>query len=686
MSTVFVSCPILDRPEFRMIDSVYQAIATCKEHRVRIYVHENDSLISRVRNAHLSVFLNDAKDCDYFMSIDSDLEIINKYPHNNIFTKLLAHDKDFVGGLYALKNDGKGAACASVPMEKGTVHYDSGLLRMRWLSSGCWCAKRSALERLVAAYPELMYDGDDNMSAKKLYGVYIPYLHTFQENGKTIKKYMSEDWAFPVDPDTNVLCENFIIKKMRDISVGDKVIGFDEYPRVGRQKRQMSISTVVNKYSHVLPKMKITTKDGNSVITTADHQWLVKRNWRGSSPHCGRGNHVANPLGNPCKSLWQRTDMLRVGDSIYSPCDNVVNVDINDENYMVGYLNGMWDGDGCTSLYVGRKQRAIQLSVCDYDIIKRVKLFGNALGIKFNERFRKLNSPKYHDHSILNVQSKQIGYHQWDRSSYEKFMCIYDTRKEIKDHNDIWCRGYMAGIFDSEGHLSAQTLEIAQREFPTVCEKIRKYSKQIGYNFSYNGKTFRMGTIPMIHRFLIDVCPAINRKKVLKTQSKCKDDMLLSQRKLAITKIENLNECGEMMCIETDSHTFIANGYASHNCQRWLDIGGEIYADTSIALKHYGKRAYTLFDTDIITKIIQSGMTVPQTITAKQTATVAPDLPVTPALDKDFDAKIVTEMVRRGATPPVQSVPPINAVKTISLPGAGYDLKMEELCNKNNPK
>jgi hypothetical protein len=30
-------------------------------------------------------------------------------------------------------------------------------------------------------------------------------------------------------------------------------------------------------------------------------------------------------------------------------------------------------------------------------------------------------------------------------------------------------------------------------------------------------------------------------------------------------------------------------------CQRWLDMGGEIWADTSIVLNHYGKRAYKLW-------------------------------------------------------------------------------------------
>jgi hypothetical protein len=200
MAKIFLSVPVLDRPELKMLYSAYQAMLSCREHQVRIYFNENDSLISRVRNVHLSVFLNEYTDCDYFISIDSDLEILNAYSTNNIFTKLISHDKDFVGGLYALKQDNCKPLCSSIPMspeiKRDNIQFDSGLIEMRWLSSGCWCIKRSAIERMVKSYPELAYVGDDNVAGKPIYGLCIPAIFDIQNGDQKFKKYLSEDWAF----------------------------------------------------------------------------------------------------------------------------------------------------------------------------------------------------------------------------------------------------------------------------------------------------------------------------------------------------------------------------------------------------------------------------------------------------------------------------------------------------------
>lgn len=196
MAKILVSLPVLGRPNLRMIQSLYSAIHNCKEHDISIYSSENDSMISRVRNVHLSVFINDYPDYDYFVSIDSDLEIVNKFPTNNIFTKLVSHDAKFVGGLYALKKDGE-KVCASVPMDRNRKpEFNSGLKPMLWLSSGCWCIKREAIEKMINAYPELTYDGDDNMAGKKIFGLYIPMIKKMNIGGKEVNKYLSEDWSF----------------------------------------------------------------------------------------------------------------------------------------------------------------------------------------------------------------------------------------------------------------------------------------------------------------------------------------------------------------------------------------------------------------------------------------------------------------------------------------------------------
>lgn len=200
MAKIFLSIPILEKPDFKMIYSTYQAILSSGKHQVRMYVNENDSLISRVRNVHLSTFLNDYPDYDYFCSIDSDIEIVNCFATNNIFNKLIDADKDFIGGLYALKQFEKPPMCSSIPldtnMNRSNIPFNKGIIEMLWLSSGCWMIKRSVIEKMVEAYPELTYVGDDNVAGKPIHGLCIPAIFEVESNGKKFKKYLSEDWAF----------------------------------------------------------------------------------------------------------------------------------------------------------------------------------------------------------------------------------------------------------------------------------------------------------------------------------------------------------------------------------------------------------------------------------------------------------------------------------------------------------
>ena len=197
---IFLSMPILDRPELNSFFSVYQSMLTCPKHQVRIYFNHGDSLVSRARTYAISAFINDFPDYDYFISVDSDLEIINCYPNNNIFEKLIAHDLDFVGGLYAVKKEGV-RRCSSITMDLTEPQFDTGLIEMRWLSTGCWCLKRSAIEKMIKAYPELTFNGDDVMANKIAYGLYLPMLYDLKEGDfpgvkPPRKKLLSEDWSW----------------------------------------------------------------------------------------------------------------------------------------------------------------------------------------------------------------------------------------------------------------------------------------------------------------------------------------------------------------------------------------------------------------------------------------------------------------------------------------------------------
>lgn len=200
MANIFLSVPILGKPCLQTMYSMYQAILSCPNHKVRLYFNSNDSLIQRVRNVHLSQFLFNYKNCDFFMSLDSDIEILNCYPNNNIFSKLIAHDLDFVGGLYALKKQGVRRS-SSITIDGSIPEFDSGLREMRWLSTGCWCVKRSAIEKMYDIYKDdLLYDGDDNAVGLKVLGIYNPILYDIKKddfpNAKIpCRKLLSEDWS-----------------------------------------------------------------------------------------------------------------------------------------------------------------------------------------------------------------------------------------------------------------------------------------------------------------------------------------------------------------------------------------------------------------------------------------------------------------------------------------------------------
>jgi hypothetical protein len=386
---------------------------------------------------------------------------VNCFANNNIFNKLIAADKDFIGGLYALKQFDKPPLCSSIPLDKdinrSNIPFNSGIIEMLWLSSGCWMIKRSVIEKMAAAYPELTYVGDDNVAGKQIHGLCNPAIFdlTVETTGQKFRKYLSEDWSMPLDPDTKVLCDNFIWKPIKDINSGETVIAFDEYPTGERKTRKIIKTKVIDKVQKLLPKIKIVMEDGNEVITTAEHQWLVKMN---------------------AQAVWERTDKLQVGNDIYNPID------------------------------------------CSDNSTQAIK-------VKFDLKTQKNSTP------------------------------------------------------------------------------------------------------------------------------------LLTQRKTKIKEIVHLNEIGQMICLVTESHTFIANGLASHNCQRWKDIGGKLYADTSIVLKHLGKVPYTLWNVEVVQRN-RPEINTPNSI-AQQT-------------EKPLDQKVFQQVPLM----PENILEKINKINKINpLPAPGFDLQ-----------
>jgi hypothetical protein len=187
MSKIFLSVPILDRPMWQSISSITQSILSSK-HQVQLCCTVGDSLISRARSFDLSRFVE--SECDFFMSIDSDIEV---EPQDNIFDKLVNHNLQFVGGLYSTKSKTK---CSSVALNNTKFAYNIGLIRMKWMATGCWCLRRDTVEQMIKAYPDLTCSKGD-LGTGNLYYLYQPAIVTLQfEDGSTKRHLLSEDYSF----------------------------------------------------------------------------------------------------------------------------------------------------------------------------------------------------------------------------------------------------------------------------------------------------------------------------------------------------------------------------------------------------------------------------------------------------------------------------------------------------------
>lgn len=143
-----------------------------------------------------------------------------------------------------------------------------------------------------------------------------------------------------LQPSTPVLTEDLRWVPVGSLCVGDRLIGFDEYPEPGKGRARTWRPTVVTETSVFnAPRYELVTEGGKHITSTDDHLWLVRR-VGGMGRGKGRGQRSQN---YPQKFCWVKTIDLRPGDQIKS-----LGVELweTDESRDGGYLAGVFDADG----------------------------------------------------------------------------------------------------------------------------------------------------------------------------------------------------------------------------------------------------------------------------------------------------------------------------------------------------
>lgn len=140
-----------------------------------------------------------------------------------------------------------------------------------------------------------------------------------------------------VAPPTRILRADLTWSRADKITVGDRLIGFDEQNgeareglRAPKRYRRLNHATVTAVRILRKPCYRLSFDDGTSVVASENHLWLG-----GSHKSGGRGWRWVKTANMVCNRRTQRSWVLKVADVVS-----------RDETYDAGWLGGLIDGEG----------------------------------------------------------------------------------------------------------------------------------------------------------------------------------------------------------------------------------------------------------------------------------------------------------------------------------------------------
>lgn len=350
-----------------------------------------------------------------------------------------------------------------------------------------------------------------------------------------------------LDPETPILMADMSWRPIGDIVPGDKVVGFTDKPVKG-QNRTYELATVVENWQTSKPAIEITAA-GRTVVASEDHLFLS---------HC-------RPYWRPSEKLTLQSQIIGIGMPSWVP-------DISSQSYLAGYAAGVIAGDG-TMRIAGSGKNGTKQSYCrvavlasDKPILDRLVTALLAVGC-----------------TDINIRSFDAGPGGGFTHIPQKPMLKVETRKKdnlilIRDvcqneRGDLsWRAGFLAGFLDTGGSYSSSNLRFHQSKREGYLDVVNRCVQALGFEStredfrSSEGRSERLcGNVEDKIRFLSTIRPALLRKA---------NDW--NGRRFPAkqgSRVDSVRRVGvrDLVDIETSSGTFIANGFAVHNCYAMKD-------------------------------------------------------------------------------------------------------------------
>lgn len=366
------------------------------------------------------------------------------------------------------------------------------------------------------------------------------------------KNKQSYGQTFCLPEDAPVLMADFTEKQIKDICIGEEVIGWSKPGIVGVNNKLVK-AKVLNTLTKKSSLQKVTLSNGDVITCTPDHKW-----WN------------PNDFQNPYKVLGTKKTWRSIPDRlayIYRSKETLV----EDDDYRFGYLIGALRGDGHMSRKLSYKEQP-------FKTVPTTKPARQSQIIAFASK----------DKAIINRIESYLNYFgfTWSSNFYKgcERLVLYNTDTEKNwiffqqpfNKNTSGWKGFMAGIYDAEGCREgiSQSKLINLSTFELICEgfsflgfKYRVSSTSIPYRIKHNINSceniFILGGKKETLRFFDLVKPALLRK--LESIITKQYNSFLAERPTVIS-IEQI--LGEHLTytLTTETGNYIAYGYGSKNC------------------------------------------------------------------------------------------------------------------------
>lgn len=357
---------------------------------------------------------------------------------------------------------------------------------------------------------------------------------------------------------TKILMADYTYKNIEDIIEGDMVIGFDEVVKGRGNRQKLKPVKVLKTFKHVEEDLlQITTEAESSIICTINHPIYIQRR-----------------TGSGKQNMYKRADEIKISDFLFTVPFPLKQIDRNSTNYKLGYLLGAWNGDGSVTNRIDKNGYDMQKCrfVVKNDIVNEYVF---QLSKEFNENFYQLDFKFVNEDKIYKAVTNA------SKDVFNKMLKLYEDN--LGKHNDNnYAAGYLAGIYDTEGHIDQHTHSIKITntnegylketarclDILEIPAAIRTYPKK-NEHYKQCSEVRILGDKQWL-KFLFLTRPLYDYKGFEHNYAKI--------RAYENTKITNIKPIKKMQYVynfETESHTYIANNIFVHNCHEKSSEDGE---------------------------------------------------------------------------------------------------------------